>query len=889
MKIITKTLLMALMLLFVSSQCLATHNRAGEIVYKHLRGYTYKIIIYTYCYTQTEADRDELEVDCGDGTEKLKVKRLSKTLLDDNNSLNISYLCKNVYEGEHTFSGPGTYVLYMEDPNRNDGVLNIPNSVNVVFAIKTTLVINSVTGNNTSPILLNPPMDKAALHKTFVHNPGAYDPDGDSLSYRIATCLQQDGQEILGYTLPPVSDTIYVNPRTGDFVWEKPSRVGTYNVAMWIEEWRKGVKIGQVLRDIQVEVIDTDNHTPVIDKQAKHCVVAGDKLEFNITATDPDRDLIHMTATGGPFEVAESPARITINEDWTRLPLGQFSWQTIQSHVRNMPYDMLIKAVDNDGKVPLTAYETVNIRVVAPAPKIQTLKPMDRSYKLTWEYPGNNKAVGYRIYRKDRPDEWSPDYCQTGLPSESGYKLVDEVKNGVIMEYTDHDHGRGLPTGFKYCYRITAIFEDGAESLVSDNACGIMSRNIVMYTKASVESTDEATGKVIVEWTKPDTEKIDPEVTPPPYYYEFYKKGGIGENMGNGGDDEIWRNPERLDIDYPEFEPTRYDDINKDTKNKGRSYKMDLRSSSYDGGPDGEFGVGPQTSTVFIKLQASDRTITVTHECDVPWKNDTFVVYRKDPDKSTFDSIGYSTTGTYVDRKGLINDMEYGYKMKTIGYYSADNLPTHIENFSQEAYAKPIDTIPPCVKLSVKSQCDLVQNKLAWRPDTVCGLGIEKYMIFYSETLDGQLTKIDEVDGLTTQYSHQPVRGMAGCYAVAARDSAGNEGVPDSRVCVDMCDYYKLPNVFTPNGDERNDVFHAYPYQFVDHVEMTITNRWGKVVFETTNPDINWDGTDKNTGTLVPDGVYFYRCVVYEYRLTGLEPRDLEGYITVFARKTKKN
>ncbi|MBO7438394.1 MAG: hypothetical protein J6U21_01810, partial [Bacteroidales bacterium] len=229
MRIIPKIIfLLCCIAIFSVGKASATHNRAGEIIYKHISGYRYQIIVYTYCYTLTEADRDELEVDCGDGTGKITVKRDGKgTLLDEINALSFTYLKKNVYYGEHTFSGPGTYVLYMEDPNRNDGVTNIPNSVNVVFAIKTTLKIDATIGNNSSPILLNAPMDKAALNKTFVHNPGAFDPDGDSLSYRIATCLQQDAQEIVGYTLPPVSDSIYVNPITGDFVWERPTQIGT--------------------------------------------------------------------------------------------------------------------------------------------------------------------------------------------------------------------------------------------------------------------------------------------------------------------------------------------------------------------------------------------------------------------------------------------------------------------------------------------------------------------------------------------------------------------------------------------------------------------------------------------------------------------------------------
>ena len=87
---------------------------------------------------------------------------------------------------------------------------------------------------------------------------------------------------------------------------------------------------------------------------------------------------------------------------------------------------------------------------------------------------------------------------------------------------------------------------------------------------------------------------------------------------------------------------------------------------------------------------------------------------------------------------------------------------------------------------------------------------------------------------------------------------------------------------------EKNDLYHPYPYQFVDHVDMTITNRWGKVVFKTNDPDLNWDGTDIDTGKPLPDGVYYYRCTVYEYRLTGIEDREMDGYITIFSKKIDK-
>jgi gliding motility-associated-like protein len=80
-----------------------------------------------------------------------------------------------------------------------------------------------------------------------------------------------------------------------------------------------------------------------------------------------------------------------------------------------------------------------------------------------------------------------------------------------------------------------------------------------------------------------------------------------------------------------------------------------------------------------------------------------------------------------------------------------------------------------------------------------------------------------------------------------------------------------VPNVFSPNDDDVNDIF------FLSHVNTTeiyivILNRWGNVVFETTDPDPKWDGTTPN-GNKVTDGVYFYKYVA-----TGINGVEIKGH-----------
>lgn len=94
-------------------------------------------------------------------------------------------------------------------------------------------------------------------------------------------------------------------------------------------------------------------------------------------------------------------------------------------------------------------------------------------------------------------------------------------------------------------------------------------------------------------------------------------------------------------------------------------------------------------------------------------------------------------------------------------------------------------------------------------------------------------------------YSFEGVPSVAGCYVVTAVDSFANQSVVGTKIRVDNCPIYELPNVFTPNGDNINDLFIPLPYKFVKDIDIKIYDRWGLLMFETTDPGIFWNGTSK--------------------------------------------
>jgi gliding motility-associated-like protein len=65
-----------------------------------------------------------------------------------------------------------------------------------------------------------------------------------------------------------------------------------------------------------------------------------------------------------------------------------------------------------------------------------------------------------------------------------------------------------------------------------------------------------------------------------------------------------------------------------------------------------------------------------------------------------------------------------------------------------------------------------------------------------------------------------------------------------------------VPNVFTPNQDLLNELFIPGGVIFSDYFEFNIYNRWGEVLYKTTDASMGWDGT--YNGQKCPDGVYVY-------------------------------
>ncbi len=861
-----KCLIFLFVFIWFAGPLQATHQRAGEISFKYISGLTYEITIVTYSYAPSPADRFELEINWGDNT-STTLQRTNGPIGPQGHIGDIvgPDIKKNLYVGIHTFTGAATYKITLEDPNRNYGIVNIPNSVEVPLFIETELIINPFIGPNSSPQLLLPPIDLGCVNQPFLHNPGAFDPDGDSLSFRLTTCRGAGGDYIPGFQLPNqvgtnIGSSFNMNPLTGEILWANPKMQGEYNIAFLIEEWRNGLKIGYITRDMQITIVSCDNTAPVLAPINDTCVEAGDTIQFRVSATDADNNYIKLTAAGAPFEIA-NPAEFISPADSIGHNSGIFRWETVCSHVRKNPYQVYFRATDNDLPVNLFDLKSMNIKVVGPAPKNLVALPLGNTIQLKWNKNRCSNISGYKIYRRNGYYGYVAGYCETGVPSYTGYQLTATL-NTTDTIYTDSELSRGID----YCYMVVATYPDGAESYASNEACAQLKKDVPVITNVSIQKTGITDGRVYLVWSKPT--EIDTLQAPGPYKYLIYRSDDLGGLAFNLIDSLMLLN-DTIYIDEP---------LN--TQDHGLSYRVEL----YNDTPGLRFLIGPsqKASSVYITFTPGDKKIKININTVVPWTNEQFVIFRKNEITQLFDSIGISTVPNFTDLN-LINGKSYCYQVKSIGTYGTAGITDPLINYSQESCSTPVDNEAPCAPvLDVQADCDSFKNILSWvNTDPDCSIDIVKYLVYYRPPQAENLVLLDSTQALT--YSHSDLITIAGCYSVVAIDSVGNRSAMSDTVCIDsdVCGKYRLPNIFTPNGDERNDFFVPFPYTSVEKIDLQIVNRWGNVVFTTQDPAIKWNGEIQGSGQEVSDGVYYYICDVYELTLNGIVKRTLRGIVTI--------
>ena len=940
----SRILIVILMLTLPFSNAFATHFRAGEITATRLslNTPTYEIKLTGY-FDELDGklaadNQNSVIFKIGDingtGTPiTIEAPRKSRFNIGNNTS-------QNVYIATYTFPSVGAYRISMEVDARNNNILNIgPKPTQELnFYVSTVLEINAAYGLNRTPVLRNAPIDLAAVGQRYIHNPAAFDADGDSIAYRTYV-PQEGGTNGVGVNLeyqdpntvtPPGQTesgtspaTFSLNRVTGDIIWDAPVTKGYYNIAFVVEEWRDRVLIGQIVRDMQIIVEDARNDRPVVPPLQDICVEAGTLINQKVIATDKNGDKLTLASVSGLYDATliKPPlaAFSVANQGSQGSVTGTFTWQTSCDHIRLEPYGVLFKV--EDGPSPtypnpslfkkLADMTTLNIRVYGPKPTglrgTAVTDPTGTAYRLNWDaYKCQVTGAKVVIYRAEKCTEIEENVCKPGIPAGSGYEEIGRVDVNQTT-FLDNNGGEGLRPGVSYSYRIVVLFPrpgatpsdpgyliGGGESLASAEYCLNLPLAMPVITNVTVDTTSTTKGVITVKWIKPAT------AAGLPAQYRLFR--AIGQN--GAAFTQIASINTNL---TPGARDTIFVDRNLNTEANAYNYKLEYYTTV--NGQLTKFDETETASSVRLEQAAAQQNqVGLKWTALVPWSNENRVhrVYREDKTKpGTFNRIAEVSvqgpqTFTFVDdgsdkyaADGTVNitivkDSTYCYKVETVGSYNNSQIkPSVLYNFSQILCISSSDTTKPCPPVLTLDplNCDSLRahpeafcttsgftNHLSWEyPDELdgreCDPLVTAYRVYYARYEGDAPTLIATVttppSPLQTTFDHEGLASFAGCYYVTAVNRFGSESAPSNTVCRDNCPMYVLPNVFTPNGDNKNDVFQPYECPaFVQSLEFKAFNRWGAQVFSTKDVNINWDGKT-NGGKELAAGQYYYEVTIY--------------------------
>lgn len=762
----------------------------------------------------------------------------------------------------HTYSEDGSYLINFDQPFRNIEVMNMANSAGTRFYVETRIVIDARIGCNSAPQLQVPPVDQACAGQAWFHNGGAYDADGDTLSYELAIPQSTEGNSVPGYSSPTSPEfaavaginyqtaneaqngppVFFIDPSTGTITWDAPMAQGEYNIAFKVIQWRRTKigwqQVGHVIRDMQILVNDCPNNRPRILELASLCVEVGETVSVPVIGFDPDGDSVRIEAFSNLFSA--NPAMALVPGPATGLevkyqPSGPSAyaeknlvWTAGCSHVRREPYQVFLKITDKPASGrPLPSFAVLNITVVGPAPQWESVAPLTsiNTVKLEWTDYACASATSMQIWRRVESYAYNNPDCVVGMPGFLGYTLVDVVPISQ-NSYFDDNKGKGLATGAQYCYRLVAVFPgvNGGESYVSDDRCVLGDWPVApVITNVSVSDTDPLNGKVVVKWRS--ILGLGVEKPQPPYSFEVYRVVESGNRLEKAHAGRL--------------SDSTFVDMDVDTERRRHQYRV-VQFDHLNRPSDTSF----VASSVWLETKPEGKHVRLQWSADVPWsiRTDDFpahLVFRaggSDMEQSlqlidsasvTIENLRYLDDGRY-NNQPLVETEMYCYRVLTKGSYGNARIAVPLLNYSQVSCVKISDDRPPCTptfdsqmttvncgELLDTTGCGEVaySNTLRWnRPtDPVCAADVRSYTIYAADKRGSAFTKYAEnVRDTFFIDANEGMKSFARCYKIVAVDLSGNESDFSEEFCFDNCPNYQLPNVFTPGGDMCNNLFSAF-------------------------------------------------------------------------------
>jgi hypothetical protein len=234
---------------------------------------------------------------------------------------------------------------------RNGAIVNMAMPLNEELLLYTDLDVDAL--NNSTPNFLVMPVAYFPINQPATYNPLPYDIDGDSLSWNLNTPYTNYSLSPMalgtvgGFVAPSAaaSGPFTMNPVTGEISWT-PDNMGNYVQSFEVTEFKNGVAVGTIIRDMQYVIVDTNgNAAPNFMAQTPYNTnttqnynylyyTPGQAVTFSIQGTDPDNNPMQMTAFSTTF-MMPNPATFTSTTSGNTIT-GTFQWTPPANFVKDV-------------------------------------------------------------------------------------------------------------------------------------------------------------------------------------------------------------------------------------------------------------------------------------------------------------------------------------------------------------------------------------------------------------------------------------------------------------------------------------------------------------------------------------------------------------------------
>lgn len=372
--------------------------------------FTYEIVLKGYRDPTNTVNFGGLDIDFGDGEKKqFFIDEFNEDTLTINSRIRILN-----YKISHTYAGPGIYLIRIRSFNREPGVLNMQNSVNHPIYAEAKLVVDPVYSNNHLPEFITPPIHFIPRDQKFNQSYKAYDRDGDSLSYELIVPQQDSSLQVLDYSFPDnpaFGETrkdswkpaiFEIDPATGMIYWDYPQTLGKYTIAVKVIEWKKvndqWQAIGHVTRDVMLEVVEDQNMSPELIIPKDTFIVAGETLNVNLSAIDPEQDTTSLFIFGEPLIDSRATYQ-QLEAESPSIKNIEFNWSTNTELVRDTPYELFIYTSDkgNPDQSPAYQLKPWHVWIVNQKPDLNAPSALTVSFNeagqmvLSWQDNSDNE------------------------------------------------------------------------------------------------------------------------------------------------------------------------------------------------------------------------------------------------------------------------------------------------------------------------------------------------------------------------------------------------------------------------------------------------------------------------------------------------------------------